>query len=42
MLCDNGEGWDGVGGGKDVKKRGDVHVSMVDSYSYMAETSTIL
>ena len=42
MLCDNPEGWDGVGGGKEVQDGGDICIPEYDSYSYMAETNTIL
>ena len=31
MLCDNLEGWDGVGDGKEVQEGGDMGVSMADS-----------
>ena len=27
-LCDNIEGWDGVGGGKEVQERGNTHIHM--------------
>ena len=30
-LCDNLEGWDGVGGGKEVQEGGDIRVPMADS-----------
>ena len=45
MLCDDLEGWGGVGGGKEVQEGGDVCVGMcVCMYSYccMAETNTTL
>ena len=32
MLCDNLEGRDGVGGGKEVQEGGDMCVLMADSY----------
>ena len=32
MLCDNLEGCDGVGGGKEVQEGGDMCVLMADSY----------
>ena len=28
MLCDNPEGWDGVGGGTEVQEVGDVYVCL--------------
>ena len=31
MLCDNLEGWDGVGGGKEVQEGGDIQIPMADS-----------
>ena len=31
MLCDNLDGWDAVGGGKKVQKRGDIRVPVADS-----------
>ena len=30
-LCDNLEGWDGMGGGRDVQEGGDMCIPMVDS-----------
>ena len=40
-LCDNLEGWDGVGDGREVQRRGEICVSVADSCWCMAETSTI-
>ena len=31
MLCDNLEGYDGVGGGREVQDEGDICISMADS-----------
>ena len=31
MLCDNLEGWSGVGGGREAQERGDMFIPMVDS-----------
>ena len=31
MVCDNIEGWDGVGGGKDLQEGGNICVLMADS-----------
>ena len=31
MLCDNVEGWDGVGGGREVQEGGDICIPMADS-----------
>ena len=42
MLCDSLEGWDGVGGGREVQEGADILMPMTDSCGYMAETNTIL
>ena len=42
VFCDNLEGWDGVGGGTEGHKEGDIHTLMADSCCCIAETSTIL
>ena len=42
VLCDYLEGWDRVGGGKEVQEGGHVFITMADSCCYMAETNTIL
>ena len=31
MLCDNLEGWDGVGGGREVQEGGDISLRTADS-----------
>ena len=31
MLCDNLEGWDGVGGQREVQEGGDICITMTDS-----------
>ena len=31
MLCDNLEGWDGVGGGRDVREGEDIYIPTADS-----------
>ena len=31
VLCNNLEGWEGVGGGSEVQEEGDIHVPMADS-----------
>ena len=31
MLCDNLEGWNGVGGGREVQQEGDICILMTDS-----------
>ena len=31
VLCDNVEGWDGVGGGKEIQEGGDIRISMADA-----------
>ena len=42
VLCDNLDGWDGVGDGREVQKGGDMWIAVTDSCWCMAETSTIL
>ena len=42
MLCDNPEGWDGVGGGREVYKGGDIQIPMADSKWFTAETNRIV
>ena len=42
VLCDNLEGWDWVGGGREVSEGGDISIPMADSHWCMAETNTIL
>ena len=37
-LCDNLEGWDGVGSGREVREEGDICIPMADSWWCMAET----
>ena len=32
MLCDTLEGWDEVGGGREVQEGRDMYISMADSY----------
>ena len=41
-LCDNLEGWDGVGSGREVEEGGDICISMADLCWHMAETNRIL
>ena len=41
VLCDNVEGWNGVGGGKEVWEGGEKCIPMADSCWRMAETNTI-
>ena len=31
MLCDDLEGWDGVGGGRELQDEGDIRIPMADS-----------
>ena len=40
MFCDNLEGWEGVGGGRDVQEGGDICIPTADSCCYIAETNT--
>ena len=42
LLCDNLEGWDVVGGGREVQEGGDICIPVADSCWCMAETNTIL
>ena len=42
VLCDNLEGWDGVGGGREGLEGGDICISLADSCCCLAETNTIL
>ena len=41
-LCNNLQGWDGEGGGKEAQKEEDICTPMADSCWYMAEINTIL
>ena len=31
VLCDNLEGWDGVGGGREAQEGGDIYMPVADS-----------
>ena len=42
MLCDDLEGWDVVGGGREVQEGGNMWIPMADSRCCMAETNTAL
>ena len=42
MLCDDLEGWDAVGGGREVQEGGDICILKADSCCCMAEANTIL
>ena len=41
-LCDNLEGWDEVGGGRELQKGGHICIAMTDSCSCMTKTNTML
>ena len=41
-LCNNLEGLEAVGGGREVQERGGIYIPMADSCGWMAETNTIL
>ena len=41
-LCDNLEGWDEEGGGRDIQEGGDTDIPVADSCSWLAEINTIL
>ena len=42
VLCDNLEGWDGVGDRWETQEGGDIHIPVADSCGHMAETNTTL
>ena len=42
VLCDNLEGWDGVGGRREAQQGGDICKLMADSHCCMGETNTPL
>lgn len=42
VLCDNQEGWDGAGGGREVQEGGDACTLTADSHCCRAETNTTL
>ena len=42
MLCDNLEGWDGLGGGREVQEKKGIDIPMVDSRCCKTETNTVL
>ena len=47
LLCDSGlydslEGWECLGGGREVQEGGDISSPMAKSYCYMAEIKPIL
>ena len=42
MLCDNLEGWDGVGAGREVEEGRDICIPTADSCWCMAETNNIV
>ena len=42
VLCDNREGWDGMGGGREVQEGRDMYIPGADSCCSMVETNTTL
>ena len=42
MLCDDLEGWDGDGGGREVQEEGDMCTHVADSLCRRAEMNTTL
>ena len=42
MLCDNLEGWDTEGGGREVQGRRDIDIGVTDLCGRMAEMISIL
>ena len=41
-LCDNQQGWDGEGDGREMQEGGDIRIPMADSCWYLAENNKIL
>ena len=42
MLCDDLDGWDGVGGGREVQEGGDICIHIADSFHCTAESNITL
>ena len=42
MLCDNLDGLDGVGDGREVQEGGDIYIPMADPCCCMAESNIML
>ena len=42
VLCDDLDGWDGGGGGREVQEGGDICIHIADSLHCTAETNTTL
>ena len=42
VLCDDLEGWDGLGGGREIQEGGNIHIRMTDSFCHVAETNMTL
>ena len=42
MLCDDLDGWDAGGGGREIRERGDIGIHIADSRHCTGETSTTL
>ena len=42
MLCDDLDGWEGGGGGREVQEGGDIGIHIVASLHCTAETNTTL
>ena len=42
MLCDDLDGWDGAGSGREVQERGDISIHIADSLHCTAKTNTTL
>ena len=42
MLCDNLEGWDGVGGGREAHEGGDMCTPVTDPCQWTADTNTVV
>ena len=42
MLCDDQEGWDEVGGGREVQEEGDMCIPVAGLYCHMVDASIAL
>ena len=41
-LCNNLEGWDGEGDGREVQEEGDICTTMADSCGYLTENNKLM
>ena len=42
VLCDDLDGWDGMGVGREVREGGDISIHVGDSFHCTTETNTVL